>query len=387
MCTIEIRLSEKTGEQETLRKMIAINTPQIGKQEVEAVVKVLKSGVLTAHLGNGPAVRQFEAEFGKFVKAKHATAVNSGTAALHMALLTIGVTSGDEVALPSFTFTAAAEAVVLTGARPTFVDIDPHTYNIDPRKIEDAISKKTKAIIAVDMYGLPADMQVIREIAQKHDLTVVEDAAQAHGAVYRGEPPGFFADMACWSFYATKNMTTGEGGMITTNRDEYAERLRCIRMHGEKEGYKSVTLGHNYRMPEIEAALGCVQLRKLPKFLEKRRRNARLLTEKLGEARRLELPGEPPDRQHSWYVYTVRLRDADAKMRDGVVDELRKHLVGATVYYHTPIHLMPYYRQFGEQGLPETETAAQQVFSLPVHPAVTLEQTDYIANSVKNVIH
>jgi perosamine synthetase len=370
-----------------LRKMIAINMPQIGEQEIEAVVKVLKSGVLTAHPGNGPAVKWFETEFRKFVNAKHAIAVNNGTAALHMALLAMGVTSGDEVILPSLTFTATAEVVVLNGAKPVFVDIDPHTYNIDPEKIEDAISAKTKAIMPVDLYGLPADMQVIREIAQKHDLTVVEDAAQAHGAVYRGEPPGCFADVACWSFYATKNMTTGEGGMITTNHDEYADRLRCIRMHGEKEGYKSIMLGHNYRMPEIEAALGCVQLRKLPEFLEKRRKNARLLTEKLGEVRRLELPKEPPDRKHSWYLYTVRLRDADAEMRDRVLNELRKSFVGATVYYHTPIHLMPYYRGSGEQHLPETERAAEQVFSLPVHPGVTLEQIDYIADSVKRVIH
>ncbi|UCE16996.1 MAG: DegT/DnrJ/EryC1/StrS family aminotransferase [Candidatus Bathyarchaeota archaeon] len=366
--------------------MISINVPQIGEQEIEAVVKVLKSGVLTAHLGNGPAVKQFEAKFMKFVNAKHAIAVNNGTAALHMALLAIGVTSGDEVILPSFTFTATAEAVVLTGAKPVFVDIDPRTYNIDSEKIEDAISAETKVIMTVDLYGLPADMQVIRETAQKHDLAVVEDSAQAHGAVYRGKPPGCFADMACWSFYASKNMTTGEGGMITTDRGEYAERLRCIRMHGEKEGYKSIMLGHNYRMPEIEAALGCVQLGKLPEFLEKRRRNARLLTERLSEVRRLELPKEPPERKHSWYLYTVRLRDADAKMRDAVVDGLRKRSVGATVYYHTPIHLMHYYRLFGKQSLPITERAAQQVFSLPVHPGVTLEQIDYIADSVKHVI-
>ena len=369
-----------------MRKMISINVPQIGEQEIEAVVKVLKSGVLTAHPGNGPAVKQLETEFGKFVNAKHAIAVNNGTAALHMALLAIGLTQGDEVILPSFTFTAAAEAVVLTGAKPVFVDIDPTTYNIDPEKIEDAITAETKMVVPVDLYGLPADMRVIREIAQKHDLTVVEDAAQAHGAVYRGEPPGRFADVACWSFYATKNMTTGEGGMITTNCDEYAERLRCIRMHGEREGYKSVMLGHNYRMPEMEAALGCVQLRKLPEFLEKRQKNARLLTERLGEVRSLVLPKEPPDHKHSWYLYTVRLRDADAKMRDAVVDGLRKRFVGATVYYHTPIHLMPYHCKFGEQRLPETESAAQQVFSLPVHPGVTTEQVDYIADSVKREV-
>jgi len=385
MHTGEISYQESTG-QETLRKMISINMPQIGEQEIEAVVNVLKSGVLTAHRGNGPAVKQFETEFGKFVNAKHAIAVNNGTAALHLALLAARVTSGDEVIIPSFTFTATAEAVVLTGAKPVFVDIDSRTYNIDPRKIEDAISAETKAIIPVDLYGLPADAQAIKEIGQKHNLTVVEDAAQAHGAVYKKEPLGCFADMACWSFYATKNITTGEGGMITTNRDEYAEKLRCMRMHGEKEGYKSIMLGHNYRMPEMEAALGSVQLRKLPEFLDKRRKNARLLTEKLGEVGRLELPEEPRDCKHSWYLYTVRLLNADAEIRDRFLDELRKCFIGATVYYRTPIHLMPYYRQYGKQRLPETERAAEQVFSLPVHPGVALEQIDYIADTVKRVI-
>lgn len=366
--------------------MISINKPQIGEQEIEAVVRILKSGILTNHSGNGPAVKQFEAEFGEFAKAKHAITVNNGTAALHMALLANGVTSGDEVILPSFTFTATAEAVALTGAKPVFADIDPGTYNVDPEKIDASIGAKSKVILPVDLYGLPSNMQVIREIAEKHGLTVIEDAAQAHGAVYQGRPPGSFADMACWSFYATKNITTGEGGMITTDHDEYAEKLRCIRRHGEKEGYKSVMLGHNYRMPELEAALGCVQLRKLPGFLEKRRRNARLLTERLGDIRRLDLPKEPPDGKHSWYLYTVRLRDADSTVRNAVVDELRKRSVGATVYYHTPIHTMPYYRQFGEHRLPETERAAQQVFSLPVHPSLTFEQMNYIASSVEHVV-
>lgn len=369
-----------------MEKIISINQPQIGEQEIEAVGRVLRSGILTDHSGNGPAVKQFEAEFGKFVKAKHAITVNNGTAALHMALLANGVTSGDEVVLPSFTFTATAEAVALTGAKPVFVDIDPSTYNIDPEKIDSSINAKTKAIMPVDLYGLPSNMQVISEIAEKHGLTVIEDAAQAHGAVYKGKPPGYFADMTCWSFYATKNITTGEGGMITTSHDEYAEKLRCIRRHGEKEGYKSVMLGHNYRMPELEAALGCVQLRKLPGFLEKRRRNAGLLTERLDDVQRLDLPNELPESEHSWYLYTVRLRDADAKARNTVVDELRKHSVGATVYYHTPIHMMPYYRQFGKHHLPETERAAQQVFSLPVHPSLTFEQMNHIASSVERVI-
>lgn len=364
-------------------EMIPINMPKIDEQEIGMVVKVLKSGILTTHLGDGPMVRRFESEFARFVDAKYAVAVNSGTASLHLALLANGITSGDEVILPSFTFTGTAEAVALTGAKPVFADIDPQTYNIDSQKIEDAITDKTRAIIPVDLYGLPAETKVVNEIATKHGLEVVEDAAQAHGALYEGKPPGHFADITCWSFYASKNMTTGEGGMVTTDNDETAEKIRCIRSHGEKEAYRSFLIGHNYRMPEIQAAIGCAQLMKLPEFLKKRRRNAEVLTKKLGKTDGLRLPGETEDCKHSWYLYTVRLREADSTLRDKLVGKLQKDGIGAAVYYHTPIHLMPYYRQFGEYHLPETEKAARQVFSLPVHPCVTLEEIDYIASSVK----
>lgn len=369
-----------------MRKMIKINIPQIDEKEIEMVVKVLRSRVLTDRHGNGPMVRRFEEEFASFVEAKHAIAVNNGTAALHTALLAAGVTSGDDVTLPSFTFVATAEAVALTGARPVFVDIDPLTYNIDPKKIEETVTAKTKAVMAVDLYGLPADMEAIKEVAQKHDLVVVEDSAQAHGALYKGKPPGSFADIACWSFYASKNMTTGEGGMVTTNDDEYAEKLRYIRSHGEKEEYKSFMIGHNYRMPEIEAAIGCTQLRKLPGFLEERRRNARLLTERLSGITRLQLPAEPRGCKHGWYLYTVRLQDADASERNKIVYRLRKRAIGAAVYYPTPIHLMPYYRRFGEYHLPEAERAAQQVFSLPIHPGATSEEISYIVDSMMQLL-
>ncbi len=341
---------------------------------------------MTSHPANGPMVTKFESAFAKFVNAKHAIAVNNGTAALQMALLAAGIGPGDEVIVPSFTFVATAEAVALVGAKPLFVDIDPNAYNINSEKAEESITSKTRAMIPVDLYGLSADMKALSEIAEKHDLTLIEDAAQAHGALYKGKPPGAFADMACWSFYASKNMTTGEGGMITTNSDEFAEKLRSIRMHGEKESYVSSMLGSNYRMPEIEAAIGYVQLQKLPKFLEKRRKNAELLTEKLEKAKNLQLPMEPQGCKHSWYLYTVRLRSGDANMRNRILDELRKHGIGAAVYYGTPIHLMPYYRKFENRRLPETEKAAEQVFSLPIHPGVTSSQIEHIASSTMRAL-
>jgi dTDP-4-amino-4,6-dideoxygalactose transaminase len=367
-------------------EMIPINAPQINNREIEMVIRVLKSGVLTSRGASGSMVASFEEAFARFVRAKHAVAVNSGTAALHLALLAAQVKSGDEVVVPSFTFVATAEAVVLCGAKPVFVDINPQTFNMDPEKLRRAVSGKTKAVVPVDLYGLSADMQAISEIAEEHSLVVIEDAAQAHGAAYKGKPPGYFADMACWSFYASKNMTTGEGGMITTNISEYAEALRCMRSHGERGEYVSTMLGHNYRMPEMEAAIGIAQLEKLPDFLKKRRRNAGHLAEKLAVSKRLTLPTEPRGYKHSWYLYTVRFKDSKRAERDKTVDELRRRGIGATVYYDTPIHLMPYYRRFATHKLRETERASEQVFSLPVHPGVTDQQIEFIGDSVAEVV-
>jgi len=366
--------------------MIQINAPQIGKEEIDAAVKVMKSGVLTNGVGAGPMVADFEKSFAKYVKAKYAVAVNTGTAALHSALVAAGVKAGDEVILPSFTFVATAEVVVWCRAKPVFVDIDPATYTVSPRTVEKAVTKKTKAIIPVDLYGMPADLKPLREIADEHGLKIVEDAAQAHGATYMGKPVGVFADAACWSFYGSKNMTTGEGGMLTTNDDRIAELSRYIRSHGEKQKYTSLMLGHNYHMPEIEAAIGREQLKKLPKFVKKRRENAKRLTKKLENAANLQLPVEPTGFRCSWYLYTVQLRNAKADKRDKLVDQLKKNGIGAFVCYMNPIHMMQYYRKFGAHRLPVTEKASKQVFSLPVHPGVKPEQIDFIGDTVLRLL-
>ncbi|MEM3377737.1 MAG: DegT/DnrJ/EryC1/StrS family aminotransferase [Candidatus Bathyarchaeia archaeon] len=367
--------------------MIPINLPKIGEEEIEAVVRVMRSGMLTHGLGTGPMVTQFENNFAKFAGVKYAVAVNTGTAALHAAVLAAGVQQGDEVILPSFTFVATAEAVVMAGGKPVFADIDPETYNISPAEIEKKITKKTKAIIPVDLYGFSADLKPIREIADAHGLAVIEDAAQAHGGTYNGRPAGVFADAACWSLYASKNMTTGEGGVITTDNAEMAETLRLLRNHGEKTKYTSLMLGYNYRMSEIQAAIGIVQLEKLPSFVAKRRENAKRLSKLLAKADRLKLPEETDDRRHSWYLYTVRLKDAEEAERNKILEELRKKGIGAEAYYSTPVHLMPYYRErFGGCSLPETEKAAKQVFSLPIHPGVTEAQIDYIGETLLNLL-
>ncbi|MDH5449185.1 MAG: DegT/DnrJ/EryC1/StrS family aminotransferase [Candidatus Bathyarchaeota archaeon] len=367
-------------------KMIPINKPLLGEEEVKAVAKVLRSGLLTSRTEGGSMVGRFEDAFARFVKAKHAVSVNSGTAALHLSLLASKVGHGSEVIVPSFTFVSTAETVVLVGAKPVFVDVNPDTYNIDAEKIGKAITKKTRAIIPVDLFGLPADMKPIREIAEEHDLVIIEDAAQAHGARYARKHAGSFADLACWSFYASKNMTTGEGGMITTSSDEYADKLPYMRTHGEKNEYVSSMIGGNFRMPEMEAAIGYTQLKKLPNFLKLRQRNAERLESKLRNVEELQLPIVPKGYKHSWYLFTVRLKNADKEKRNKIVGKLRKLNVGAMVYYRVPIHLMPFYRKFSNHRLPNTEKAAEQVFSLPVHPAVTIEEIDYIATSLSKVL-
>ncbi|UCE96726.1 MAG: DegT/DnrJ/EryC1/StrS family aminotransferase [Candidatus Bathyarchaeota archaeon] len=366
--------------------MISINKPLLDEREVEAVARVLRSGRLTSRTESGSMVAQFETAFAEFVRTKHAFAVNNGTAALYLSLLASKVGPGSEVVLPSFTFVSTAEAVVLADATPVFVDIDPETYNTDPEEVEKAVTGKTRAIIPVDLYGLPVEMKTFNEVAEKHGLIIIEDAAQAHGAQYAGKPAGSFADLACWSFYASKNLTTGEGGMITTNSDEFAEKLPSMRSHGENEEYISSMVGGNFRMPEMEAAIGSVQLQKLPAFLERRQRNAERLAAKLQKVKDLKLPIVPEGYIHSWYLFTVRLKDSTEKKRDEIVEELRKLGIGATVYYRVPIHMMPFYRKYCITHLPNTEKAATQVFSLPIHPAVTAKQIDFIADSLQNLL-
>ena len=367
--------------------MIPINLPIIGEEEIEAVAKVMRSGPLTNALGAGPMVTQFEKKFAEFAGVKHAIAVNTGTAALHSAVVAAGIKQGDEVILPSFTFVATAEAIVMAGGKPVFVDIDPETYSLFPGEIEKNVTKKTKAVLPVDLYGFSVDSSPIRRIAAKHNLAFVEDAAQAHGATYAGKPVGVLADAACWSLYASKNITTGEGGVVTTDSDEISETVRLIRTHGEKDKYASLMLGYNYRMSEIQAAIGLVQLTKLPTFVAKRRENAKRLTKMLKSSDRLKLPEESDEKQHSWYLYTARLKNATGNERNKILEELKNKGIGAEAYYTYPVHLMPYYREtYGEYRLPETEKAANQVFSLPIHPGVKETQVDYIGKTLLELL-
>ncbi len=367
--------------------MIPINKPSMGEEETQAVLEVMRKGPVTNALGAGPKVLEFEKLFSSFAGVKHAVAVNTGTAALHAAVMAVGVKRDDEVVVPSFTFVATAEAVVLAQAKPVFADIDPQTYTLSPEAVKKAITKKTRAILPVDLYGFSADIKPLREIAAKHGLGLVEDAAQAHGATYDGKPAGSFSDAACWSLYASKNMMTGEGGVVTTDVDQIDEKLRMIRTHGEKAKYASEMLGSNYRMPELEAAIGIVQMKKLPAFIAKRRKNAQQLTKILSKSKKLILPCETKERQHSWYLYTARLKDGTEHQRNKLLEDLKAKGIGAEAYYVHPINTMPYYRvNYGAKALPETEKAAKQVFSLPIHPAVTDEEIQFIGETVLSLL-
>jgi len=372
-----------------LRELIRINQPFLGKEEIDMAVDVLRSGILTDKSGMGPRVMEFERSFAKFVGAKHAVAVVNGTAALHAALLAADVGVGDEVILPSFTFVGAANAVLLTGATPVFADIDKETYCLRLESVEEGLTRKTKAIIPTDMYGLPADLAGVMDFAQGKGIIVIEDAAQAHGAMFNGKRVGSIADMTCFSFYAGKNLTTGEGGMVTTNDDEYAQSLRMIRSHGEQRPYWTVRMGHNSHMTEVCAANGYAQWKKLPSFLERRRKNAEVATEKLGMSGKLILPKEPDGRRHSWYLYTARLRGVNAAKRNKIVDRLWNKNIEAAVYYSTPVHSTPLYRDgnVAKKGrLHETEKASRQVFSLPVHPRLNENDIEYVAETLRKTI-
>ncbi len=372
-----------------MRELIRINQPFLGKEEIDAVVEVLRSGILTDKSGMGPRVLEFERSFAKYVGAKHAVAVASGTAALHSALLAAEVGVGDEVILPSFTFIGAVNAVALTGATSVFADIDKDTYCLRPDSVEEVLTRKTKAVMPTDMYGFPADLSAFMDFAKEKGIVVIEDAAQAHGALYNGKRVGSIADMTCFSFYAGKNLTTGEGGMVTTNDDELAQALRMIRSHGEQRPYWSVRLGHNYHMTEIAAAMGQAQLKKLPSFLEKRRRNADLTTEKLNMSGKLILPRETDGRKHCWYLYTARLRGVNAAKRNKIVDRLWTKNIEAAVYYSTPAHSTPLYRDssMARKGrLVETDKAARQVFSLPVHPKLSDQDIEYVSETLRKTI-
>jgi len=353
--------------------MINIAKPLIGSEEKQAVLDVLDSGILA----QGPRVKAFEEAFAAMCSVKHAIATSSGTTALHTALLANGIGPGDEVITPSFTFIASANSVLFVGASPVFVDIDPRTFNLDPQLITAAITDKTRAIMPVHLYGLSCDMDPILDIASKYGLLVIEDACQSHGATYHGRKVGSMGT-GTFSLYPTKNMTSGEGGMITTNDDAIAEHCRVIRQHGMRRRYYHDELGYNFRMTDIQAAIGFEQLKKLERFNQVRRENARYLSEHL---KGVTVPLVPEGYGHVFHQYTIRVTGG---RRDALIQHLAARDVGSMVYYPVPIHQQTFYvNQLGYNlSLLETELAASEVVSLPVHPGLSAADLETIVNAV-----
>jgi dTDP-4-amino-4,6-dideoxygalactose transaminase len=348
--------------------MISAAKPIIGDDERQAVDRVLKSGMLA----QGPEVATFEEEFSKYVNGYKCVAVNSGTSALHMALIAADIKAGDEVIVPSFTFAATANSVALTGATPIFVDIDPRTFNIDPAAIEVAITPKTKAIQPVHLYGQPAQMDKILEIANKHNLLILEDAAQAHLATFNGQYVGSFGIAGTFSFYPTKNMTSGEGGMISCATDEFARMCKVLRNQGMEKRYENEVVGFNTRMTDIHAAIGRVQLAKVEEWTKIRQQNAKFLNENLSG---VITPYVIPNAVHVYHQYD----------RDKFAEEMTKRGVGNGVYYPIPVHQLPSFNL--KFDLPNTTAACKEVISIPVHPSLTqgdLEKVVEVINSIAN---
>ncbi len=360
--------------------MIPIAKPNIGREEEEAVLEVLRSGMLA----RGPRSKQFEEDFAAFLGTEHAVSTSSGTSALHVSLLANGIGQGDEVIIPPVTFFATASTVLFCGARPVFVDIDPDTFNMDVGKLEEAVTDKTKAIVPVHMYGQPVDMDPLMEIAKKHNLKVIEDACQSHGAEYRGKKVGKFGNASCFSFYPTKNMVAGEGGMIATDDQDLKTECMLLRDHGEITHYEHVVLGYNYRITEIAAAIGIEQLKKLPGFIKKRQENAAELNKGLGDLKGIQTPVEGKNSTHVYYQYIIKVEDPFPLSRDQLVEYLKQKEIGARASYPKPLSEQAILRTMGvASDCPVARDVLMKIMELPVHPLVSKDDITYIVDTVR----
>ena len=373
---------------------IPFSRPWIDDTEIEAVSQVLAS----KWISTGNRVREFERAFAEYLGVKHAIAVSSCTAALHLSLVVAGIGSDDEVITTPYTFTATAEAIRYVGAKPVFVDIHPDTLNIDTSKIEQVITPRTKAILPVHIAGIPCDMNVLQDISQRHNLTLIDDAAHAIPVEYRGQHIGSIGDLSAFSFYANKNLTTGEGGMITTNNDAFAKPLRTMRLHGiDKDAwarqsqrniwhYDIATEGYKYNMTDIQAAMGLCQLMKLNKQHERRRNFAQIYQTELAKFPQISTPIAPDNpREHAWHLYIIQLRTGT---RDEFVASLREANIECSVHY-IPLHLFEFYQErYGYRvgDFPCAEAAFERVVSLPLHPGLTEEEIHIVIDTIGKIL-
>ena len=355
---------------------VSIADPRVGVPELDGLIETAAAG----RLADGPTVRTFEAGVADRCGAAHGVATSNGTTALHAALHAFGIGSGDRVVTTPFSFVATANAVRLCGATPVFADVDPKTLNLDPSAVREAIDEcdgGVDAVLAVHLYGLPAPIDELRAIADEHDVPLIEDAAQAHGAAFRGEPVGSLGDAACFSFYPTKNMTTGEGGMVLTDDEALADGIRSFVNHGRTDAYAHAEVGQNYRLTSLGAAIGRAQLDRLDDLVAVRRRNAARYDEALADNPSVDAPPDPSGVRHAYHQYTVR-----TDHRDALRDRLAAEGIDTGVYYPTPIHRQPAYADV-DAAAPNAEAAAERVLSVPVHPQLSRSEVERVADALR----
>ncbi|RLI79744.1 aminotransferase DegT [Archaeoglobales archaeon] len=360
---------------------IPIAKPTVEDGEIKGIIEVLKSGMLA----QGKVVEEFERSFAKYVGVDHAIAVCNGTVALDLALKALKIKEGDEVITTSFTFIATSNSILYQGAKPIFIDIDGKTYNINPDEIVDRITPKTKAIMGVHLYGHPFDVKPLMDICEDHKLVLIEDAAQAHGAECESKKVGGFG-IGCFSFYPTKNMTTGEGGMITTDDANFAEKIRLLRNHGDTGKYNHTMLGYNYRMTNIQAAIGMEQLKKLDELNKKRRENAKYLSSNI-KVDGLVKPFEKRSVKHVYHQYVIRVEEEFPMYRDEFMQYLTDEGVGCAIHYPKPIYKQQLYVELKCQAsCPVAEEVSKKVLSIPVHPGLTKDELKFIVKTVNDVV-
>ena len=364
--------------------MIPIARPIVGDDEKRAVSQVLESRILA----QGPRVKEFEGRFSRYIGTDFGIAAASGTAALHLSLLAMGVSPGDEVITTPLTFFATASTIMMVGAKPVFVDVQRDSLNIDPESIKGAITPKTKAIVPVHLYGLPADMDEILYIALENNLLVLEDACQAHGATYKCNRAGALGDAGCFSFYPTKNMMGGEGGIVTTDDPKIAEMVRLLRSHGCPERYKHVELGYNLRMTDLCAAVALCQLDRLDGFNLQREENARRLTETVNGIEGLTPPPVKKDRVHVYHQYAVLVEDSFPMKRDQLIEFMKGEGVYTEPGYPMPLHRQPVFEkyQYGGGDCPVADEVSGRTILLPVHPSLSDEDMDVITGALKKAV-
>lgn len=380
--------NRKTG-----RKMIPYGRQTIEEDDIQAVVDVLRSDYLTT----GPKISEFEKMVADYVGAKYAVAISNGTSALHAACFAAGIQAGDEVITTPLTFAASANCVLYCGGTPVFADVDPKTYNIDPEDIRRKITDKTKAIIAVHLAGQPCDMDEIHKIAKEHNLLVVEDGAHALGSVYKGKKVGTLSDMTTFSFHPVKPITTGEGGMIVTDNEEFYKKMMLFRSHGitrdenlmtRNDGpwfYQQLDLGYNYRITDIQCALGCSQMKKLDRFLSRRKEIVARYNEAFADCENIVTPYQLPETESGWHLYIVQVKNCD---RRKVFEALREQGIAVNVHY-IPVYMHPYYQEHGYKDVHcrNAEEIYSHIISLPLYPTLTEEQQQYVIETLKYVIN